>query len=55
MEAFKKELRLFLRSKKNSICLRIGLDEHHIMIFYYKFASLYFGTGNNKKCIVYLE
>lgn len=24
------------------------LDEHHIMIFYYKIACLYFGDGNNK-------
>ena len=29
------------------------IDEHHIMVFYYKIASLYFGDGNNKKCIVY--
>ncbi|CAM3906786.1 hypothetical protein B0A58_02995 [Flavobacterium branchiophilum NBRC 15030 = ATCC 35035] len=31
------------------------LDEHHIMVFYYKIASLYFGIGNNKKCIAYLK
>lgn len=31
------------------------IDEHHIMIFYYKIASLYFGAGNNKKCIEYLK
>ena len=31
------------------------IDEHHIMLFYYKIASLYFGAGNNKKCIDYLE
>ncbi|MFB9053424.1 hypothetical protein ACFFVB_10085 [Formosa undariae] len=31
------------------------IDEHHAMIFYYKFASLYFGAGENKKCIVYLD
>tara|TARA_B100001167_G_C16652376_1_gene249257 strand:- start:121 stop:678 length:558 start_codon:yes stop_codon:yes gene_type:complete len=30
------------------------IDEHHIMVFYYKIASLYFGDGNNKKCIEYL-
>ena len=30
------------------------IDEHHIMVFYYKIASLYFGDGNNKKCIQYL-
>ena len=30
------------------------MDEHHIMVFYYKIASLYFGNGQNKKCIEYL-
>ena len=31
------------------------LDEHHIMVFYYKIACLYFGNGNNKKCIEFLK
>jgi hypothetical protein len=31
------------------------LDAHHIMVFYYKIASLYFGIGENRKCIAYLE
>ena len=31
------------------------IDEHHIMVFYYKIASMYFGAGENKKCILYLE
>ncbi|MGB5420441.1 hypothetical protein [Algibacter sp.] len=31
------------------------IDEHHIMVFYYKIASMYFGAGDNKKCIQYLE
>lgn len=31
------------------------LDDHHIMVFYYKIACLYFGAGNNKKCIEYLK
>lgn len=31
------------------------IDEHHKMIFYYKFASLLFGAGHNKECIVYLD
>ncbi|MBT3919258.1 MAG: hypothetical protein HN879_08850 [Flavobacteriaceae bacterium] len=31
------------------------IDEHYIMTFYYKFACLHFGAGNNKKCIEYLE
>lgn len=31
------------------------IDEHHILIFYYKIACLYFGVGDNRKCIFYLE
>lgn len=31
------------------------IDQHHIMTFYYKFASLYFGAGENRKAISYLE
>lgn len=31
------------------------LDEHHVMIFYYKFASMHFGHGNNEACIYYLD
>ena len=38
-----------LKKYKNKI------DEHHIMVFYYKIASLYFGAGDNKKCIEFLE
>lgn len=31
------------------------IDEHHVMVFYYKIACLYFGDGNNKKCIEFLK
>ncbi|WP_027137677.1 hypothetical protein [Gaetbulibacter saemankumensis] len=31
------------------------IDEHHIMVFYYKIASMYFGAGDNRKCICFLE
>lgn len=34
---------------------RDRLDEHHIMIFYYKIACLYFGIGDNRQCIRYLK
>ncbi|GAA3512603.1 hypothetical protein GCM10022393_27990 [Aquimarina addita] len=30
------------------------LDDHHIMVLYYKIACLYFGMANHKKCIEYL-
>jgi hypothetical protein len=31
------------------------LDQHHIMLFYYKIACLYFGIGDHKTCITYLK
>lgn len=31
------------------------IDEHHVMVFYYKIACLYFGVGDNKNCILYLK
>ncbi|MBZ9626609.1 hypothetical protein LB456_02800 [Psychroflexus sp. CAK57W] len=31
------------------------IDEHHVMVFYYKIASLYFCVGNNKECIRFLN
>jgi hypothetical protein len=30
------------------------IDEHHIMVFYYKIASMYFGAANYDACIFYL-
>jgi hypothetical protein len=31
------------------------IDAHHIMVFYYKIACMYFGAAKNEKCIFYLE
>lgn len=31
------------------------IDEHHVMVFYYKIASMYFGSGDLKNCIKYLD
>ncbi len=31
------------------------LDGHHIMVFYYKIASLHFGNGEHRKCIEFLK
>jgi len=31
------------------------IDQHHIMLLYYKIACLYFGIGDNKTCITYLK
>lgn len=34
---------------------RDRIDEHHVMVLYYKIACLYFGIGDNKTCIQYLK
>lgn len=31
------------------------IDEHHVMVLYYKLACMYFGMGDNKMCIQYLK
>lgn len=31
------------------------IDKHHIMLFYYKIACMYFGAGDYMRCIVYLK
>lgn len=31
------------------------IDDHHVMLFYYKIACLYFALGENKKSIIYLK
>lgn len=31
------------------------IDAHHVMLFYYKFACMYFGAGNYEQCIFYLN
>ncbi|HCO83081.1 MAG TPA: hypothetical protein DIT95_06065, partial [Arenibacter sp.] len=31
------------------------IDQHHVMVLYYKIACLYFGYGDNKTCIQYLK
>jgi hypothetical protein len=34
---------------------RDKIDQHHIMLFYYKIACLYFGCAQYKECIYYLN
>jgi len=31
------------------------IDAHHVMVFYYKIACLFFGAGKNEECIFYLD
>lgn len=32
-----------------------SIDRHHVMVLYYKIACIYFGVGDYKNCIAYLE
>ncbi|HEY8397075.1 MAG TPA: hypothetical protein VIK80_03985 [Flavihumibacter sp.] len=34
---------------------KLQLDRHRILVFYYKIACLYFGSGDNEKAIDYLQ
>ncbi|MFT3704943.1 MAG: hypothetical protein QM802_21435 [Agriterribacter sp.] len=34
---------------------RLKMDRHRILVFYYKIACLYFGSGDNEKAIEYLN
>lgn len=33
----------------------LQLDSHRVLVFYYKIASLYFGSGDYDNCIIYLN
>jgi len=34
---------------------RLHLDRHRVLVFYYKIACLFFGSGDNDNCILYLN
>jgi hypothetical protein len=34
---------------------KLHLDRHRVLVFYYKIACLYFGSGENEKAIIYLN
>jgi len=53
--SFNDGLALIPKIEKNLIHFQNNIDDHHKMVFYYKFASLHFGAGNNKECITYLN
>ncbi|RPD91662.1 hypothetical protein EGM88_14575 [Aureibaculum marinum] len=53
--SFKEGLPLVDEILKGIKQYRDRIDDHHVMIFYYKIASLYFGAGDCKKCIEYLD
>ncbi len=52
---FREALGLVNEIKKGIKKHSLQLDEHHIMLFYYKIGCLYFAVGDNKTCISYLN
>ena len=53
--SFEEGLGLIPTIEKELAQFKDRIDPHHKMIFYYKFASMHFGAGNNKACITYLD
>ncbi|WP_290697376.1 hypothetical protein [Lacinutrix sp.] len=53
--SFQDGLALIPKIEKDLIQFENKVDAHYKMIFYYKFASLHFGVGNNKESIKYLD
>lgn len=53
--SFNEGLKLIPQIENELVQYQDRIDPHHKMIFYYKFASLHFGAGNNKACIKYLD
>ena len=53
--SFQDGLHLIPQIEKDLENYKNRIDEHHTMIFYYKFASLHFGSANYKECIAYLD
>lgn len=53
--SFNEGLHLIPLIENDLVTFEDRIDPHHKMVFYYKFASLHFGAGNNKECIAYLN
>jgi hypothetical protein len=53
--SFSEGLKLVPSIEENLEQFATVLDRHRILIFYYKIACLYFGTGKNEKAIDYLN
>ena len=53
--SFDEGLKLIPQIENDLKSFRNRIDEHFVMTFYYKFACLHFGSGNNEECIVYLD
>jgi hypothetical protein len=53
--SFDKGVKIIPKIESELDAFKDRLDDHQVMIFYYKFANMYFGHGNTKECIYYLD
>ena len=53
--SFTKGLSLVPEIEERIAEYRLKMDRHRILVFYYKIACLYFGSGDNEKTIEYLN
>lgn len=53
--SFKQGLQMVPFIKEGLEAYGLYLDQHRILVFYYKIATLYFGSGNYNNCIDYLQ
>ncbi len=53
--SFKLGLGLIPKIEKQLPAYTDRIDEHHEMVFYYKFASMHFGSGNYAETVHYLD
>lgn len=53
--SFSRGLELIPDLEKNLSLYDPYLDEHRVLVLYYKMACIYFGSGNNRKAIHYLN
>jgi tetratricopeptide (TPR) repeat protein len=52
---FTEDLQLVPEIEKHLDEYKLHLDRHRVLVFYYKIACLYFGSGDNEKAIDYLN
>jgi len=53
--SFTAGLKLIPEIEEKIIEFRLKMDRHRVLVFYYKIACLYFGSGDNEKAIEYLN